>query len=204
MMPRLPEIYVSTDIESDGPIPGPNSMLSLGSAEFTADKQMVSTFTANFDTLPGAEPDPDTMQWWLEKQPEAWKACRQNLESPEVATHRYLAWLKALPGKPVFVGMPAGYDFLFTYWYLIRFTGESPFSFSALDVKSFAMAMMKTEYRSSTKRNMPKRWFDDLPHAHIALDDAVEQGRMFCNMLKENRGSGTAEGEGNDALLGSV
>jgi len=25
------EIYVSTDVETDGPIPGPNSMLSLGS-----------------------------------------------------------------------------------------------------------------------------------------------------------------------------
>jgi len=37
------------------------------------------------------------------------------------------------PGKPVFVGYPAGFDFLFVYWYLIRFTGESPFSFSALD-----------------------------------------------------------------------
>lgn len=31
------EIYVSTDIETDGPIPGPNSMLSFGSAAFTAE-----------------------------------------------------------------------------------------------------------------------------------------------------------------------
>ena len=28
----MPEIYVSTDVEADGPIPGPNSMLSFGSA----------------------------------------------------------------------------------------------------------------------------------------------------------------------------
>jgi len=25
-----------------------------------------------------------------------------------------------------------------------------------------------------------------LPHTHVALDDAIEQGAMFCNMLKEN------------------
>jgi hypothetical protein len=25
-----------------------------------------------------------------------------------------------------------------------------------------------------------------LPHRHIALDDAIEQGALFCNMLAEN------------------
>ena len=29
------EIFVSTDVEADGPIPGPNSMLSFGSAAYT-------------------------------------------------------------------------------------------------------------------------------------------------------------------------
>ena len=53
----MPEIYISTDVESDGPIPGPNSMLSFGSAAYTADKQLVSTFSANLHTLPGAQAD---------------------------------------------------------------------------------------------------------------------------------------------------
>ena len=99
----------------------------------------------------------------------------------------YVAWLDALPGKPVFVGYPAAFDFLFIYWYLMRFVGRSPFSFSALDIKTMAMVMLGTDYRGSTKRNMPKRWFDDLPHRHVALDDALEQGRLFCNMLAECR-----------------
>ena len=37
---------------------------------------------------------------------------------------RYLAWLKALPGRPTFVGYPAAYDFLFVYWYLIALSAE--------------------------------------------------------------------------------
>jgi hypothetical protein len=37
---------------------------------------------------------------------------------------------------------------------------------------------------------MPKHWFDQLPHTHIALDDAIEQGALFCNMLRENRSAG--------------
>jgi hypothetical protein len=59
-----PEIYVSTDVEADGPIPGPNSMLSFASAVFRADGTLLDTFTANLDTLADAVPDPATMEWW--------------------------------------------------------------------------------------------------------------------------------------------
>lgn len=183
-MKDQPEIYVSTDVESDGPIPGVNSMLSFGSAAYLADKTLVSTFTANLVTLPEAVADSSTMAWWA-TQAEAWAACRENPEDPAAVMPRYVAWLKALPGRPVFVGYPAAYDFMFVYWYLMRFASESPFSHSALDIKTFAMAMLKKDYRSSTKRNMPKRWFDKLPHTHRALDDALEQGALFCNMLAE-------------------
>ena len=87
----------------------------------------------------------------------------------------------------VFVAYPAAYDFMFVYLYLIRFAGESPFSFSALDIKSYAMAVLGRTFRGTTKRTMPKEWFDPLPHTHIALDDAIEQGALFCNMLAEHR-----------------
>lgn len=179
------EIYVSTDIESDGPIPGPYSMLSFGSAAYLADKTLVGTFSANLEKLPGATGHPDTMAWW-ENNPTAWEACRKDCLPPEKAMADYVAWLKKLPGKPVFVAYPAGFDFMFVYWYLIRFTGESPFSHSALDMKTLAMALLKTDYREATKRNMPKEWFDPLPHNHIALDDAIEQGALFCNMLSQS------------------
>lgn len=50
-----------------------------------------------------------------------------------------------------------------------------------------AKAVLKTGYRDSTKRNMPRGWFDKLPHTHVALDDAIEQGALFCNMLRANQ-----------------
>jgi len=178
------ELYVSTDVEADGPIPGVNSMLSFGSAVYTKDKQLLSTFEANLELIEGARGDTKTMEWW-KTQPEAWDACRTNLESPSNAMKRYLSWLKQLDGKLVFVGYPVSYDFMFVYWYLMKFTGESPFSHSALDIKTLAMAGLQKPYRESTKRNMPPHWFDDLPHTHKALDDAIEQGAMFCNILKE-------------------
>jgi hypothetical protein len=182
----MTEIYISTDIESDGPIPGPNSMLSFAAAAFTAEKRMVSTFAANLETLPDAQGDPRTMAWW-QTQPEAWAACRKDAEPPQAVMPRYVQWLKGLGARPVFVGYPVAYDFMFVYWYLLRFTGESPFSHSALDIKTLAMALLQCDYREAVKRNMPRHWFDDLPHTHVALDDAIGQGTLFCNMLAELR-----------------
>jgi hypothetical protein len=182
----MSEVYVSTDVEVDGPIPGPHSMLSLGSAAYLADKTLVSTFTVNLELLPGASGHPETMAWWA-KHPEAWEASRCDLRAPADAMTDYVGWLEALPGSPVFVGYPAAFDFLFVYWYVMRFVGRSPFSFAALDIKTMAMTMLGKDYRRCTKNNMPKRWFDALPHRHVALDDAIEQGALFCNMLAESR-----------------
>lgn len=183
----MSEIYVSTDIEADGPIPGPHSMLSIGSAAFTADGVMISTFSANLELLPGASGDPETMQWWS-KHPEAWATARRNAIAPVEAVGKYVAWVKQLPGKPVFVGYPASFDFLFVYWYLIRFAGESPFGFSALDIKTYAMATLNLPFSDSTKKNMPERWFQSHSHSHVALADAIEQGHLFCAMMADRLG----------------
>ncbi|MFD0523500.1 3'-5' exonuclease family protein [Paractinoplanes durhamensis] len=125
------------------------------------------------------------MAWWA-TQPEAWAAARAAQQEPAAAMAGYRDWLTALPGKPVFVGYPAAFDFMFVYWYLIRFTGSSPFSHSALDIKTYAMALLGTEFRATVKRAMPKAWFEELPHSHVALDDAIEQGALFCAMLAAN------------------
>jgi hypothetical protein len=180
------ELYVSTDVESDGPIPGPCSMLSFASAAFWDDGSLVATYSANLELLPGATGDPRTMEWWR-TQPDAWAACRATPRAPDAVMPEYAAWLEALPGLPVFVAYPVAYDFLFVYWYLMRFAGRSPFSHSALDIKTFAMSLLGSGYREATKRNMPRRWVPARRHTHVALDDALEQGELFCAMLKEAR-----------------
>jgi len=93
-------------------------------------------------------------------------------------------WKNKLNARPVFMGYPAGFDWMFVYYYLMRFTGESPFGFSAvIDMKTYFSAKFGKPLVRSTKRNMPKRLFPDLPHTHRADDDAIEQGIMGMNML---------------------
>lgn len=185
---RQPEIYVSVDIEADGPIPGPHSMLSLGAAAFDDNKNILGTFSANLLELEGANGHPDTLAWW-KTQPAAWERCRKDARDPAGVMAEFHQWVRGLSnrdggGRPVFVGYPASYDFMFVYWYLIRFVGESLFSHSALDIKTYAFAIMGKGYRDSTKKNMPRAWFDKVPHTHVAVEDAIGQGALFVNMKK--------------------
>lgn len=199
------EIYVSTDVEADGPIPGPHSMLSFASAAFVLEmdeggRQPVGfreagSFSRNLETLPGAAGAAETMAFWRD-HPAAWEATRLDPRPPEAALREYVAWLTALeheavPGRrlrPVFVAYPAGFDFSFVHWYLVRYAGRSPFGFAALDVKSYAMAVLRTSFRGAAKSRFPREWFGPQRHTHVALDDAREQGELFCRMLIAHHG----------------
>ena len=185
------EMYFSVDIEADGPIPGPNSMIALAAAAFDREGNMVGVFEANLKELPDAEQDPNTMKFWSRNK-EAWEACRKNPGDPEEVMKRFHKWVTATAKKfnckPVLVAFPAGFDFTFVYWYLIRFVKHSPFSFSALDMKTFAMFLINCEYRKVTKNRMPDRWMSAThKHTHKAIDDAIEQGHIFMNMIREYR-----------------
>ena len=46
------------------------------------------------------------------------------------------------------------------------------------------------DHENAAPFNLPQRWFDPHPHTHVALDDAIEQGALFCNMLGERVESG--------------
>lgn len=190
----MDEIYVSTDIEADGPVPGLHSMLSFGSAAFRKNKKIIDTFSVNLEVLKGAKQDPNTMKWW-KAQKKAWKACRKNLEKPKKAMVQYFKWLSKLPGKPVFVAYPASFDFGFINWYFIKFTGKNPFSYLALDIKSYAMAVLGKPFHKVTKNTMPKKLFDKNDKSHVALDDAIEQGLLFCNLLSFNQNKKRSENE---------
>jgi hypothetical protein len=184
------ELYYSLDIESDGPIPGPNSMLSLGCAAFEAfNEQPISEFSINFETLKDGKPDSNTMKFWLKNQ-SAYDATRKFTKEPIYAMHNFVSWVeqiaKARNKIPVIVAYPAGFDFTFLYWYLMHFKGRSPFSFACLDIKTLAFATGEVDsYRDSKKRNFPKAWFPTNKHTHIAVEDAVEQGRIFIRIMKQ-------------------
>lgn len=183
----MSETYVSIDVEANGPIPGRNSMWSFGAAAFTDDGQLLKTYYATLADLPEASPDPKTLAWWNQSsKSEALQLARLNQRDALIVMSEFAIWLDRLPNKPVAVGYPVTYDFMFLYWYLMAFAGRSPFGFQGLDIKTLAMAAMGTGYKKTTKDKMPNRWFKaNQKHTHQALDDAIEQGYLFFEIKRE-------------------
>jgi len=165
-------------------------MLSFGLAAFTIEKQLVGTFSRNLELLDDASLDERTMTWWAQpEQAEAFKRSREELVSPRGAMVDCKTWLEEMRvhGRPIICGAPSGFDFTFMYYYFQRFVGESPIGFASLDLRSYAAAVMKRQYRQVGKRQYPPEWIDEnLPHTHVALDDAIEQGCILINMMRHN------------------
>lgn len=181
------ETYVSIDVETDGPIPGPHSMLSLGAASFDHHGRHILSFEVNLETLPGAVPDPETIRFW-NQHPKAYKATRVDMKSPKVAMEEFDYWLHQMPNRPVLIGYPITFDFMFVYWYMMKFVGKSCFSFSGLDIKTLVHDRLKTPYRDVSKKTMPSNWLPvpDPKLKHHALKDAIAQGHLFFR-VKEHR-----------------
>ena len=184
LLPAAP--HVPKGIETDGPVPGRHSILSLGAAAFAEAGVEAGCFSADFEARPGLAPNPGTMEWRA-TQPEA----RARLPQGAAATgggHGKICGLGLCPaGRPVFVAHPAAFDFPFVLDYLDEYVGKNPFGCAVINVRTYSMALLRRPYRASGKFAMPRAGIDPSPHTHIALDDAVEQGRLSCTRLRASR-----------------
>ncbi|GAA0798241.1 exonuclease [Spirilliplanes yamanashiensis] len=189
-MPR--ELYISADVEADGPIPGPYSMSSVGMAA-----------AATFDGTTFTRLDPAADTFYRELRPisdrfEPAAAAVSGLNRDELARTgappaeamaANVAWIAGVAdrhrARPVFVAYPLGFDWMFVYWYHVRFTGGSPFGHSGhVDVKTLYATRAGVPVRAVGKRSMPRELLSDRPHTHHALDDAIEQADLFCNVMQ--------------------
>jgi|SaaInlStandDraft_4_1057021.scaffolds.fasta_scaffold25748_2 hypothetical protein len=185
-------LYLSLDVEADGPIPGRFSMLQFGVAAFDLASETprfpLTSFESNLMTLDEASTSRSTMDWWA-TQGGAYDSTRIKARPPGSEMPRFLRWIKALDRKVIIVGYPVTYDFMFLYWYTLAFGGledgeRCPFGFSGLDIKTLAAAKMGVPYPMASKRRMPKRWFKGTPeHNHDGLTDAIGQGVLFVNIM---------------------
>ena len=109
-------------------------------------------------------------------------------EAPKSAMQRFHDWLErqhAAVGLPVMVGYPVAYDAMWVQWYLHRFADEDPFRRRAIDVKTLLMVARDAGYRPTMRTNLPKHWLPKAKHTHVAVDDAIEQGELFMNVVRE-------------------
>jgi ribonuclease T len=173
-----PEVFVSVDVEADGPIPGKYSMVSLGACTadgrsfYTEIKPISEEFVVEALAVSGLNRT---------------KLCQDGAPAIE-AMCAFRKWLEDLGDvRPVFVGFNASFDWMFVHWYFVNFLDEDPFGISGLDIKAYYMgAFDKPKWKDTAKSQMPRYLLSEAPHTHHALDDAREQLDVFRNVREAN------------------
>lgn len=189
------DAYISVDVETDGPIPGPYSMLSLGMA-----------YCGSFDGRTMEITPHPTKTFYIELCPISedfeYEALhvngldRNRLKKegtpPPQAMERASEWIDEVSGdnRPIFVAYPAAFDWLWVHWYFTRFTKlGSPFGHSGcFDLKTAVAVRGRVPISRSSKAQLPRSFQPDLPHTHNALDDALEQANIFFKLMVWNDG----------------
>ncbi|GLY96643.1 exonuclease [Actinoplanes sp. NBRC 103695] len=182
-------VYVVTDIEVDGPWPGPNSMRSFASVAVTAAGEELGVFEAVLEPLPGAAPNPDTYAWFRSQPAEVWAAATENPEPVDAVLARFVTWVKELPAPRMFAAHPLAFDGVWIDYYLRRFTryaaSQGPyekdllFHSSGLCLRSYAAAVLGRPPAEVTSQTLPPEWLGDIEHTHRAIDDA----RGYAHLL---------------------
>lgn len=186
------DLYLSADVEADGAIPGPYSMSSFGlcvagrydGTDFTPIAPETATFYAELRPISDTfEPEAAAVSG-LDRE-----ALVRDGRDPAEAMTACAAWVQAqgesFDARPVLVAYPLGYDWMWLYWYFVRFSATgSPFGHSgALDMKTFYAARSGAVLGRATKRSMPPALLSTRPHSHHALDDAMEQAELMQNLV---------------------
>lgn len=184
------DAYFSVDIEADGPIPGPYSMLSFGivyAGSFDGSRfQRPADFETGFyaELRPIAEGfDPAALKVsGLDRARLA-----QEGRDPAEATASASAWIDGVAAgrTAVLVAYPLSYDWMWLYWYFMRFCpAGSPFRHSrAFDIKTALAVKGGLPIARTNKSRLPAALRPGRRHTHHALDDAAEQAEIFANLF---------------------
>jgi hypothetical protein len=185
----MADVHISVDIEADGPIPGPYSMLAFGLA-----------VAATFDGETFAPHEPAAATFYRELKPisdefDAAALAVSGLDrdglareggDPAVAMRDAAEWLQtqAAGARLVMVGYPVVFDWMFLHWYFVRFVGKSPFGFSgALDMKTMYQQKARVTLDRAGRSDLPPELASRRRHTHNALDDAVGQAEIFNRLF---------------------
>jgi hypothetical protein len=194
-MPAAPDVYFSVDIEADGPIPGPFSMLSFGlvvagrfdGRQFESLLDRRATFYRELKPISSSFV-PEALEVSGLDRDRLGRAAAD----PRDAMTEARRWVldEAHDDRPVLTGFPLMFDWLFVYWYFERFAeGGSPFGHSAgLDMKTMYQQKAAVTTSDAGLHDLPDALQPVQPHTHNALDDALRQAEIFVRLFVWERG----------------
>jgi hypothetical protein len=195
-LPSLPkrlgvDVYFSADVETDGPIPGPFSMLSFALVYAGSFDGKTFVRPTSFETSIYRELKPISDQFEQEALDvnglDRGRLCREG-GSPERVMTETSEWIFKVSDKarPVLVAYPLSFDWAWLYWYFVRFSAHgSPFAHSrCFDLKTAFAVKAEIPIARAGRRELFPSLQSTRTHTHNALDDAIEQAEIFANIFE--------------------
>lgn len=171
--------YISVDIETSGPNPHDYSVLSIGACTLPKPRK-----TFYIELIPTS--DQATVEAMAVNRLSLQKLAHQGL-APEKGMRQFENWLAqvVLEQSPIFLAFNAPFDWMFVNDYFHRFRGHNPFGHTAIDIKSFYMAIAGVTWSQTSMDYIARRYLGDRHLSHHALQDAIDQADIFLKMLLE-------------------
>src|SRR5690349_6684709 len=185
------DVYFSADVETDGPIPGPYSILSFALVYAGSFDGHRFERPASYEKIFYRELTPISSSF----EPEALLVNgldRERLSrgglSPQRAMTEASDWVKEIAGEreAVLVAYPLCFDWTWLYWYFIRFSATgSPFGYSrCFDIKTAVSLKSRIPITESGRKKVTSKLRSTRNHTHHAVDDAIEQAEIFANVFE--------------------
>lgn len=189
--PNVLDVYFSADVETDGPIPGPFSMLSFGlvlagtfdGETFTRPVHYCETFYRELQPISNEFQNEALQVNGLDRE----RLIREGA-APAVVMAEAAKWIRTIAGtgRPVLVAYPLSFDWSFLYWYFVKFLEEgSPFNHSqCFDIKTAYAVKAHIPIALAGRTKLTAGLRADYVHTHNALEDAIEQAHVFANLFE--------------------
>lgn len=159
------------DVESDGPIPGPYSMICFGAV--IVDENLGKTFYSQLKPI---------SEKWI---PEALAISgfsreeTSKFKEAHIEMKRFFDWVKSnSTSRPLFFSDNNGFDWQFINWYFHQFVGENPFGYSSTNIGSLYKGLVGDMFQNFKHLRQTK-------HTHNPLDDARGNAEALLYMKKE-------------------
>ncbi len=188
---RRVDAYFSADVETDGPIPGPYSILSFALVYAGTFDGKTFKRPKNYDRVFYRELKPISELYetealrinGLDRNKLSHNGC-----APEAAMTEAYSWVCGLAGeaKPVLVAYPLSFDWTWLYWYFVRYSRNgSPFEYSrCFDIKTAIAVKTHVPISEAGRSRLQPDLMSKRVHTHHALDDAIEQAEIFANIFE--------------------
>jgi len=185
------DAYFSADVETDGPIPGPFSILSFAivyagsfdGSRFVRPKRYDRVFYREMKPISDDFQEEALLINGLDRE----RLCSQGA-SPELAMTDAFQWVEQVAGaaKPVLVAYPLSFDWSWLYWYFVKFSrGGSPFEYSrCFDIKTAFAVKAAIPISEAGRSRLPSSLMPIHKNTHHALDDAIAQAEIFANVFE--------------------